>query len=131
MRLVESSAGLPAALAAASAEATASFGDGTVYLERRIRPARHIEVQLLGDRHGTVVALGERDCSLQRRHQKLLEESPAPGLSAGERRALLELGERAGRAAALQNAAAAEVLFGDDRRGLFLPGDTPPPRRRG
>src|SRR4051794_37236050 len=120
MRLVESSAGLPAALAAASAEATAAFGDGTVYLERRIRPARHIEVQLLGDRHGTVVALGERDCSLQRRHQKLLEEAPAPDLSTEERRALLELGERAGRAAALENAATAEFLFDEDRRFWFL-----------
>jgi len=120
MRLVERAADLPAALAAAAAEAAAAFGDGTVYLERRIRPARHIEVQLLGDRHGTVVALGERDCSLQRRHQKLLEESPAPGLSAGERRALLELGERAGRAAALENAATAEFLFDDDRRFWFL-----------
>ena len=65
---------LPAALAAGSAEARRRFGDGAVYLEREVRPARHIEVQLLGDADGTIVALGERDCSIQRRHQKLVEE---------------------------------------------------------
>ena len=76
---------LPAALAAGSAEALSAFGDGSVYLEREILPARHIEVQLMGDADGAIVAVGERDCSLQRRHQKLVEESPAPGLSDEER----------------------------------------------
>jgi acetyl-CoA carboxylase biotin carboxylase subunit len=120
MREVREGRDLPAALAAASAEALATFGDGTVYLERQVRPARHIEVQLLGDRHGTIVALGERDCSVQRRHQKLVEEAPAPGLSVEERRELHELAVRAARAAGLENAATAEFLFDEDRRFWFL-----------
>jgi acetyl/propionyl-CoA carboxylase alpha subunit len=120
MRQVTIPAALPAALLAASAEALAAFGDGSVYLEREIRPARHIEVQLLGDREGTIVALGERDCSLQRRHQKLVEEAPAPGLTIDERRLVHELAVRAARAAGLENAATAEFLFDDDRRFWFL-----------
>ena len=120
MREVSEERDLPAALAAASAEALAAFGDGTVYLERQVRPARHIEVQLLGDRQGTIVALGERDCSVQRRHQKLVEEAPAPGLSVDERRELHELAVRAARAAGLENAATAEFLFDEDRRFWFL-----------
>ncbi len=120
MRRVESADALPAALAAGSAEAAAAFGDGAVYLEREIRPARHIEVQLLGDRHGEIVALGERDCSVQRRHQKLVEESPAPGLTDTERSTVHELAVRAARAAGLYNAATAEFLFDADRRFWFL-----------
>ncbi len=120
MRRVSSAAGLPAALAAGSAEAAAAFGDGAVYLEREVRPARHIEVQLLGDADGTVVALGERDCSIQRRHQKLVEESPAFGLTTDERANLHELAVRAARAARLHNAATAEFLFDTDRRFWFL-----------
>jgi len=120
MRRVARAADLPAALVAAAAEAEAAFGDGRVYLEREILPARHIEVQLLGDRAGTVVALGERDCSLQRRHQKLVEESPAPGLSVDERRHVHGLAVRAARAAGLENAATAEFLFDEDRRFWFL-----------
>jgi acetyl/propionyl-CoA carboxylase alpha subunit len=120
MRRVTAPAELPAALTAASAEARAAFGDGAVYLEREIHPARHIEVQLLGDRQGTTVALGERDCSLQRRHQKLVEESPAPGLEADERRDLHATAVRAARAAGLENAATTEFLFDADRRFWFL-----------
>jgi acetyl/propionyl-CoA carboxylase alpha subunit len=120
MRRVTSPAELPAALAAGSAEAASAFGDGAVYLELEIQPARHIEVQLFGDRQGTVVALGERDCSLQRRHQKLIEEAPAPGLDASERRELHATAIRAARAASLENAATAEFLFDADRRFWFL-----------
>jgi acetyl/propionyl-CoA carboxylase alpha subunit len=108
---------LPAALIAGSREAAASFGDGTVYLEREIMPARHIEVQLLGDATGQVIALGERDCSTQRRHQKLIEEAPAPGLAETERRRLHAMAVRLGVAAGLQNAATVEFLC--DRDGSF------------
>ncbi len=120
MRRVERVDDLPAALASGSSEAAAAFGDGSVYLERELRPARHIEVQLLADGHGTVVALGERDCSIQRRHQKLIEESPAPGLTADERATLHDHAVRMARAAGLVNAATAEFLFDTERRFAFL-----------
>ncbi|HEX7347307.1 MAG TPA: biotin carboxylase N-terminal domain-containing protein, partial [Candidatus Limnocylindrales bacterium] len=120
MRRVEAARALPSALVAASSEANAAFGDGAVYLEREVRPARHIEVQLLGDENGDVVALGERDCSVQRRHQKLVEETPAPGLTTDERRDLHAMAVRAGRAAGLTNASTAEFLFDTDRRFWFL-----------
>ncbi len=120
MRRVESAAGLPAALAAGSHEAASAFGDGSVYLEREIAPARHIEVQLLGDAAGRVVAIGERDCSLQRRHQKLVEEAPAPGLTRDERVHLHDLAVRVATAAGLRNAATAEFLRAPDGRFYFL-----------
>ena len=117
MRRVERAEDLPAALAAGSHEAASAFGDGTVYLEREVQPARHIEVQLLGDRTGSVVAVGERDCSIQRRHQKLVEESPAPGLTESERRELHGMAVRVASTAGLHNAATAEFLR--DREGRF------------
>ena len=120
MRRVVSEQDLPAALASGSREAASAFGDGSVYLEREIQPARHIEVQLLGDDTGRVVALGERDCSLQRRHQKLVEEAPAPGLSTIERRHLHELAVRVATAAGLRNAATAEFLRAPDGAFYFL-----------
>jgi acetyl/propionyl-CoA carboxylase alpha subunit len=120
MRRVTDPRELAAALASGSREAAAAFGDGAVYLEREIRPARHIEVQLLGDVTGRVVALGERDCSLQRRHQKLVEEAPAPGLTVAERRLLHEMAVRVGSAAGLRNAATAEFLRAPDGSFYFL-----------
>ena len=120
MRRVTRIEELPAALAAGSSEARAAFGDGRVYLEREILPARHLEVQLLADAHGDVVALGERDCSLQRRHQKLVEEAPAPGLSQEERRRLQAFAVRLGEAANLVNAATVEFLLDADRQFAFL-----------
>jgi acetyl/propionyl-CoA carboxylase alpha subunit len=120
MRRVVSAADLPAALADGSREAASAFGDGSVYLEREIVPARHIEVQLLGDATGRVIAIGERDCSLQRRHQKLVEEAPAPGLSADGRRELHAMAVRVATAAGLQNAATAEFLHAPDGSSYFL-----------
>jgi acetyl/propionyl-CoA carboxylase alpha subunit len=120
MRRVTAANELPAALIAGSREAAAAFGDGSVYLEREIMPARHIEVQLLGDSTGQVVALGERDCSTQRRHQKLIEEAPAPGLTETERRRLHAMAVRLGTAGGLQNAATAEFLYDRDGRFWFL-----------
>jgi acetyl/propionyl-CoA carboxylase alpha subunit len=120
MRRVARASDLPAALAAGSNEAESAFGDGAVYLEREIVPARHIEVQLLGDSSGQVVAIGERDCSLQRRHQKLVEEAPAPGLTRQERADLHGLAVRVATAAGLQNAATAEFLRAPDGRFYFL-----------
>jgi acetyl/propionyl-CoA carboxylase alpha subunit len=120
MRRVTSANGLPAALASGSREAAAAFGDGSVYLEREVVPARHVEVQLLGDAIGRVVAIGERDCSLQRRHQKLVEEAPAPGLTVAERRELHEMAIRLATAAGLQNAATAEFLRAADGSFFFL-----------
>jgi acetyl/propionyl-CoA carboxylase alpha subunit len=120
MRRVTTAVDLPSALASGSHEAAAAFGDGSVYLEREIAPARHIEVQLLGDATGRVIALGERDCSLQRRHQKLVEEAPAPGLSTRDRRHLHELAVRVASAAGLRNAATAEFLRAPDGAFYFL-----------
>ncbi|MAZ90466.1 MAG: acetyl-CoA carboxylase biotin carboxylase subunit [Maricaulis sp.] len=85
MKVAESADKLKEAMETASAEASAAFGDGTVYLEKYLGQPRHIEIQVLADTHGNVVHLGERDCSLQRRHQKILEEAPSPALSAEER----------------------------------------------
>ena len=120
MRRVVAPSDLPGALASGSREAASAFGDGSVYLEREIRPARHIEVQLLGDATGRVIALGERDCSLQRRHQKLVEEAPAPGLTPGDRRRLHEMAVRVATAAGLRNAATAEFLRAPDGSFYFL-----------
>ena len=85
MRLVERAADLAGAVESATREAAAAFGDGTVFLERWLEAPRHVEVQILADTHGAVIHLGDRECSIQRRHQKVLEEAPAPGLAVATR----------------------------------------------
>jgi acetyl-CoA/propionyl-CoA carboxylase biotin carboxyl carrier protein len=120
IRVVHDAASLPAALAAARREAGRSFGDERLLLERYIERARHVEVQVLADRHGGVVHLGERDCSLQRRHQKLLEEAPAPGLDEGTRRALWAYALALARGVGYEGAGTCEFLVGDGGEVVFL-----------
>ncbi|HVM29618.1 MAG TPA: biotin carboxylase N-terminal domain-containing protein [Candidatus Limnocylindrales bacterium] len=120
MRRVDGEADLLDAVAAATKEAGAAFGDGTVYLERYVERARHVEVQLLGDASGRIVALGERDCSTQRRHQKLVEEAPAPGLTSDQRRQLHRLAVGVASTVGLVNAATAEFLLTPDGDFWFL-----------
>jgi acetyl/propionyl-CoA carboxylase alpha subunit len=120
MRTVASAADVPDALAAARREALSAFGDGTVYAERMVAPARHVEVQLLGDRHGHLAVLGERDCSVQRRHQKLVEESPSPAVDQATRAALFESARRVAATVDFHSAATVEFLLDADRNHYFL-----------
>jgi acetyl/propionyl-CoA carboxylase alpha subunit len=123
MRVVRDAAALDEAVAAAEREAAGAFGDGTLYFERYLERPRHVEVQLLADAHGAVVALGERDCSIQRRHQKVLEESPAPRLREDVRTALHQAAVAFGHAVGYRGAGTVEfVLEGDDFYFLELNG---------
>ncbi|MEV5234499.1 biotin carboxylase N-terminal domain-containing protein [Streptomyces pseudogriseolus] len=115
MRVVRRLAGLEAELAAARAEAASAFGDGEVFVEPYLENGRHVEVQLLADTHGTVWALGTRDCSLQRRHQKVIEEAPAPGLTDALTEELHTLAVRAARAVGYVGAGTVEFLVADGR----------------
>jgi acetyl-CoA carboxylase biotin carboxylase subunit len=120
MRRVESADELEDAFAAASNEAQAAFGDGDLYLEKVIAPARHVEIQVLCDRHGNVLTLGERECSIQRRHQKLIEESPSPALDPETREAMEGAAERACRTIGYENAGTFEFLLGPDGSFSFI-----------
>ncbi len=122
MRLVEREEDLPAALREAASEAERAFRDGRLYIEKYLAAPRHIEIQVLGDRHGRLIHLGERECSLQRRHQKVVEECPSPLAAARPemRAALGETAVRAARAAAYHNAGTVEFLVDSGGRCYFL-----------
>ncbi|WP_140394562.1 biotin carboxylase N-terminal domain-containing protein, partial [Streptomyces recifensis] len=115
MRVVRDLAALPGALEDARAEAASAFGDGEVFVEPYLENGRHVEVQVLADTHGTVWTLGTRDCSLQRRHQKVIEEAPAPGLAPALTEQLYALAERATRAVSYEGAGTVEFLVADGR----------------
>ena len=120
MRVVTSEEELEPAYAAAAAEADAAFGDGTLYLEKAIAPARHVEIQVLCDASGGILTLGERECSIQRRHQKLIEESPSAALDAESREAMEAAVERACAAIGYRNAGTFEFLLAPDGSFHFI-----------
>jgi acetyl-CoA/propionyl-CoA carboxylase biotin carboxyl carrier protein len=121
MRLVDDPAELPAATAASRREAQVAFGDDTLFVERYVPRPRHIEIQVLADQHGNVVHLGERECSLQRRHQKVVEESPSPFVAQDTRAAMGERAVAATRACGYANAGTIELIVsGDDPDAFYF-----------
>jgi len=120
MRIVRDTEGLAAAVQTCQAEAAAAFGSSEIYLEKYLEGARHVEVQVLADGHGHTIHLGERDCSIQRRHQKLVEESPSPAVTEEIRRDLTAAALRLCRAAGYENAGTVEFLLDPTGRFYFL-----------
>jgi len=120
MEIVREAAALPQAIALARSAAGRYFKDDRIYAERYVESPRHVEVQILADRHGSVLHLGERDCSIQRRFQKLVEETPAPGLDPALRRAICETAVRIARAADYHNAGTVEFVVAPDGAFFFL-----------
>jgi acetyl-CoA carboxylase biotin carboxylase subunit len=120
MRLVAAPDALEDAFARASAEAQAAFGDGALYVEKLVEPARHVEIQVLADAAGGILTLGERECSIQRRHQKLIEESPSPALDPPTREEMEAAAERAARAIGYTSAGTFEFLLGPDGAFHFI-----------
>ncbi|MCK4776915.1 MAG: ATP-grasp domain-containing protein, partial [Actinomycetia bacterium] len=120
MRIVHTEKDLIKSLQLASAEAQSAFGDSSIYLEKYIEEPRHIEVQILGDRHGNVISLGERDCSIQRRHQKLIEESPGPSLTEENRKEICELAIKVAKTVNYQGAGTVEFLIDSSGRSYFM-----------
>jgi acetyl-CoA carboxylase, biotin carboxylase subunit len=120
MRLVSVPDEIDSAYAMAAAEAEAAFGDARLYLEKAIVPARHVEIQVLGDSRGGILTVGERECSIQRRHQKLIEESPSCALTPETREQMEATAERAARAIGYTNAGTFEFLVGPDGSFYFI-----------
>jgi acetyl-CoA carboxylase biotin carboxylase subunit len=120
MRIVSAAADLPPAIEAARSEALSSFGDAAIYLERRIMRPRHVEVQLLGDHHGTVIPFVERECSIQRRHQKVVEESPSIAVTPAVRKRITDAAAAVATAAGYTNAGTIEFLLDEDGSFFFL-----------
>ena len=120
MRVVEKMEDLEKSFLAAESEALSAFGDGTLYMEKYIKNPRHIEVQVIGDSHGNVVHIGERDCSMQRRHQKLIEESPAIALDDKTRARLHEVAVKATKYIGYENAGTFEFLLDADKNFYFM-----------
>jgi acetyl-CoA carboxylase biotin carboxylase subunit len=120
MRLVADADEIDDAYSRASNEAEAAFGDGTLYVEKAITPARHVEIQVICDAHGNVLTCGERECSIQRRHQKLIEESPSPALDPAQREAMELAAERACVHIGYRNAGTFEFLVGPDGAFSFI-----------
>ena len=120
IRLVREASELEQAYKTATAEAQSAFGDGAVYMERFLSPSKHIEMQILCDKQGNVVCLGERECSIQRKNQKLLEESPSPSMDEKTRKEMMEQAARAAKAACYENAGTIEFLMDTDGRFYFM-----------
>ncbi|RLB47280.1 MAG: 3-methylcrotonyl-CoA carboxylase [Deltaproteobacteria bacterium] len=120
MRLVREEAGLPDAIASAAREAQSSFGDGTLLVEKYIDDPRHVEIQILGDSHGNLIHLNERECSIQRRHQKIIEETPSLALDTTLRHEMGEAAVVCGKAIGYQNAGTVEFILAPDRSFYFL-----------
>lgn len=120
MRIARNDVSLVQGFMTASSEAERAFGNAAVYIEKFVENARHIEVQLIGDHHGNIVALGERDCSLQRRHQKLLEEAPSPALSNKVREKLVRAAIKGAQAVGYRNAGTIEFLYNDDTHDFYF-----------
>ncbi len=120
MRIVRSKEELSSAFAMAYAEAQAAFGNSTLYMERYFEAPRHIEIQLLGDGKGEVIALGERECSIQRKHQKLIEESPSPAVDASLRKRMVEAALAGAKAVNYRSAGTVEFLLDENRHFYFM-----------
>ena len=120
MRLIERESELAAGWRDAASEAQNAFGDGRLYLEKYLSRPRHIEIQVLGDHHGRIIHLGERECSVQRRHQKVIEEAPSPIMTAELRSAMGEAAVKLARAGGYSNAGTVEFLVDEDRQFYFL-----------